>query len=109
MILFTTIYGLAGIIAAARQPDAWRPYYYSTTIAAIVLIALARLYLGLEWASSGIVTLVIAFIWLSLLGISHHRQRPEPLDSPRIPALAAAFVGLSLLLFMLGSSPLEWQ
>jgi undecaprenyl-diphosphatase len=106
LILCATVYGLAGMIVGARQPESLRPYYYSGTVAGIIAIALARLYLGLEWASASVIALVIAFVWLNLLMIGYRRQRPRPVQGSPIAAVLAAFVGLAALLAVLGDYPI---
>ena len=74
LILCATVYGMAGLMIAAGQPLTARPYYHSITVAGVVLIALARLYLGLDWASDLLIGLAIAFVWLNMLVLSYRRQ-----------------------------------
>lgn len=108
LVLCATVYGLIGMMLGARQPVFLRPYYYSGTVAGVVLIALARLYLGLEWASTSLVALLVAFIWLNLLMICYRRQRPRPIRTPPIAAILSGFVGLAVLLAVMGTYPLNW-
>jgi len=101
LILCATVYGLAGMILATGGPPALRPYYRSLTVAVVVLIALARLYLGLAWASDLLIALPLAFIWVNLLVLCYRRQRPPPVRGmPLLAALAGSLL-LAMLLVLL--------
>ena len=105
LVLCATVYGLAGMIVGTRQPIELRPYYYSTTVAGVVLIALARLYLGLDWASDSLIGLAVAFVWLNLLMIGFRRQRPRPVRGrPVATALAGCVVFAGLLVLLPGGA-----
>lgn len=107
LILCATVYGLAGAIVGARQPESVRPYCYSVTVAGIALIALARLYLGLEWASSSLIALLIAFVWLSLLMVGYRRQRPRRVSGSPVAIIVACCVGIAALFAVLGDYPIK--
>lgn len=105
LILCATVYGLAGMIVGARRPAALRPYYYSATVAGIVLIALARLYLGLDWASDSLIGLAVAFVWLNLLMVGLRRQRPRPIRGrPVLTVLICCVVFAGLLVLLPGGA-----
>ncbi len=110
LILCATVYGLTGAILSQRQPPGLRPYYYSAGIAWGVLIALARLYLGLAWASDVIVALSVTFIWLNMLVLCYRRQRPRAVrPRPVFTALAVAVaIALVIALWPAGQSPWRW-
>lgn len=107
MILFATVYGLAGMIVAARRAPTLRPYYISLTIAGIVLIALARLYLGLDWASDLIIGLTVAFAWVNLLVLCYRRQRPRRVRGAPVLGVLAGFVVMATLLTLIPDSALN--
>ncbi|KEZ79200.1 LssY C-terminal domain-containing protein [Salinisphaera hydrothermalis] len=105
LILCATVYGLAGMIVGARQPLDLRPYYYSATVAGVVLIALARLYLGLDWASDSLIGLGVAFVWINLLMIGFRRQRPRRIRGrPVLTALGVCVVFAGLLVLLPGGA-----
>ncbi|RJS94347.1 VTT domain-containing protein [Salinisphaera sp. Q1T1-3] len=91
LILAATVYGLTGMIAGAGQPEYRRPYVYSGTVAAIVMIALARLYLGLDWASDSLIGLGVAFVWINLLTLGYRRQHPRKVRSGPLAGMAGVF------------------
>lgn len=109
LMLCATVYGLAGMIVGSRQPPALRPYYDSVTVGGIVLIALARLYLGIDWASDLIVGLPMAFIWLNLIGLSYRRQRLRPVQGTPVMVVLAGFVVIAILLATLPESTARQQ
>ncbi|WP_348766157.1 VTT domain-containing protein [uncultured Salinisphaera sp.] len=91
LILCATVYGMAGLMIAAGQPLTARPYYHSLTVAGVVLLALARLYLGLDWASDLLIGLAIAFVWLNMLVLSYRRQRPARVGGAPVLTVLAGF------------------
>ncbi|MBO9469754.1 VTT domain-containing protein [Endozoicomonas sp. G2_2] len=97
LLLCATVYGLAGIMIAAGRPPTERPYYHSITVAGVVLIALARLYLGLDWASDLLIGLAIAFVWLNMLVISYRRQRPSPVRGGPVLGVLAGFAMVAVV------------
>ncbi|MES1949967.1 phosphoesterase PA-phosphatase-like protein [Salinisphaera sp. S4-8] len=102
LILCATVYGMAGLMIAAGQPATARPYYHSITVAGVVLIALARLYLGLDWASDLLIGLAIAFVWLNMLVLSYRRQRPGRV---RGAPVLAVFAGFGMIAVVAGILP----
>ncbi|MES1929695.1 membrane-associated protein [Salinisphaera dokdonensis CL-ES53] len=97
LLLCATVYGLAGIMIAAGRPETERPYYHSITVVGVVLIALARLYLGLDWASDLFIGLTIAFGWLNMLVISYRRQRPQPVRGRQVLSVLAGFAVVAVV------------
>ncbi|ERJ19696.1 Inner membrane protein YabI [Salinisphaera shabanensis E1L3A] len=97
LILCATVYGMAGLMIAAGQPLTARPYYHSITVAGVVLIALARLYLGLDWASDLLIGLAIAFVWLNMLVLSYRRQRPARVHGAPVLAVLAGFAMVAVV------------
>lgn len=106
LILCATVYGLAGMVLASRQPAGARPYYHAVTIAGVVLIALARLYLGLDWASDLLIGLPVAFVWLNLLMLCFRRQRPRPVRGRPVFMVLAGCLVIAVLLALLPQRPL---
>lgn len=107
LILCATVYGLAGRIVAARAAPAIRPYYYSATVAGVSLLALCRLYLGLDWASDTLIGLAVAFIWINMLALGYARQRPRPISSGPMFAVLGGFVLIAGLIVILPNSALH--
>ncbi len=109
LILCATVYGLTGAILSQRQPPGLRPYYYSAVIAWIVLIALARLYLGLVWASDVIVGLSVTFVWLNMLVLCYRRQRPRAVRPRPVYTALAAAVAIALVVALWPADQSPWR
>lgn len=107
LVLCATVYGLAGHIVAARAADSIRPYYYSITVGGVSLIALCRLYLGLDWASDTVIGLTVAFIWINMLALGYDRQRPRPVRGQPILAVLGGFTLIAVLIAVLPNSALH--
>lgn len=97
LMLCATVYGLAGLMIAAGRPVGERSYYHSITIAGVVLIALARLYLGLDWTSDLVIGLPIALVWLNMLSLSYRRQRPRRVRGAPVLGVLAGFAAVALV------------
>ncbi|MDA3921738.1 MAG: VTT domain-containing protein [Salinisphaera sp.] len=107
LVLCATIYGLFGRIVAARSSEAIRSYYYSATVAGVSLIALCRLYLGLDWASDTVIGLAGAFVWINMLVLGYRRQRPRPVRGQPVLTVLGGFVIVAGLLAVLPDSALR--
>ncbi len=97
ILISGVIYGFLAVILATPHRPAMRQLYYSSFIALVGLIALARLYLGLDWLSDVLIGLSVAFLWIALLTLGYRRRRPRtvrprPLFAMLVAALAAALV-----------------
>lgn len=94
------IYGFFAVILAAPHAPNRRQLYYSAFTGLIALIALARLYLGLDWLSDLVIGLVVAFLWVALLALGYRRRsRPvkrRPLLALLLAAVTAAVVWQAL-------------
>lgn len=107
LVLCATVYGLAGHVVAVRAAEAVRPYYYSMTVGGIGLIALCRLYLGLDWASDTLIGLSVAFIWINMLTLGYDRQRPRPVRGSPIVVVLGGFTLIAVLIAVLPNSALR--
>lgn len=77
ILISGVVYGFIATILASRYAERTRQHYYSGFAALIVLIALSRLYLGLDWFSDMVIGLSVALIWVALLTLGYRRERPK--------------------------------
>ena len=93
LLLPCVVYGLGGAMLGLRAGEPARTWLYSAAVALTVTLALARLYLGLAWASDLLIGLPAAFVWINLLLLAYRRQRPRRIAS----RLLAGLFGLAVL------------
>jgi undecaprenyl-diphosphatase len=98
LVMPTIVYGFAAILFATQRPAQVRATAYATASSTILLIALARLYLGQEWWSLVNFSLVIGLLWVMALGLGYRRHRPERLfaQSFALPVLLTVVLAASL-------------
>ena len=96
ILISAVVYGFLAVILATPHRPAIRQIYYSAFTALIVLIALARLYLGLDWLSDILIGMGIAGLWVWLLTLGYRRHRPRSVR-PRI-LLACVFAAVTAAL-----------
>lgn len=96
ILVAAVIYGFMAVMLASPRAPARRQLYYSMFTGLVGLIALARLYLGLDWLSDLAIGLVIAFLWVALLALGYRRRarpvKPHPLLAMLFAAITAAIV-----------------
>ena len=93
LVLVTVIYGFLPVLLSTGRSAAARRLFYGTSIGLLVLIVLAQLYLGAQWYSVALFSLIVASVWAALLGLGYRRHRPEVLPARRVLApIVLAFV-----------------
>ncbi|HYW02572.1 MAG TPA: VTT domain-containing protein [Gammaproteobacteria bacterium] len=86
------------VILGQRARRRWRWLSYTLIAALVVFMALARLYLGLQWPTPLIVGLILALVWTSLLAIAYRRHFPRPVARPALIAVVLpVFAGAAAL------------
>lgn len=92
MILSTVIYGFLPVLVTTGRRRTGHWPYYGAAGSLILLIALARLYLGAQWLSITVIGLSAGLAWIALLGLAYRRHNARP-----IPRVALAISALSVL------------
>ncbi|MBU1187436.1 MAG: VTT domain-containing protein [Gammaproteobacteria bacterium] len=90
----------------ARELPAWqRKWYYLTVATLLSLLLIARLALGLAWLSALIVAVLLALIWVSLVGIAYRVRA----DRGHAVFRHSLVFSLLLLLGAVGFNSLDYQ
>ncbi len=105
--LAVLIYGFIPILLSTQRPPRVRVRAYTGTAILLLHIVLARLYLGQEWWSLSIFSIVIAMTWLAALGLGYRRHEPERVFTQGF-ALPVAVVFVVAALVRWQSAP-EWD
>lgn len=79
-IMSIMVYGFLAVLAAKETPLPLRWVPYAAAALLVVPIALARLYLGLNWLSETLGGMLLGIIWIALLGIAYRRHAAPALS-----------------------------
>lgn len=93
-VFAAVVYGFLPVLLASRLRTSKRWRYYVPFFALVVLIALARLYLGAQWLSDTLLGLTLGLLWVALLTLGYRRHRPQWV--PQLPLLIVAFVAIAV-------------
>ncbi len=99
LVLATVIYAFVpALLASGRSPPV-RRLLYGGSVAVLTLVVLARLYVGVQWYSVALLSVVVGVLWAGLLGLGYRRHRPERLPARKVlaPAVAAFLVAVILV------------
>ena len=99
LIMSTVCYGYLAVLLATRKHPRRRWRYYGTAIIGIMLIALARLYIGAQWFTDVILGVGLGVTWVSLLSLGYRRHLPE-----RVRSISQMPLAMGILLLAAG-----WQ
>jgi membrane protein DedA with SNARE-associated domain/membrane-associated phospholipid phosphatase len=88
------LYGFLALLLMPQLAPAWRPWVSGIVTFFVLLLALARIYLGALWLSDVLVGLGFALAWITLLSLASRHHRSVDLWPRRLGALV---LGLILL------------
>jgi membrane protein DedA with SNARE-associated domain len=78
LVLATVVYGFMPVILSTGRSARTRRTLYGLAVSLIGLIALSQMYLGAQWLSVGIFSVVIGSVWTAALGFGYRRHGAEP-------------------------------
>jgi membrane protein DedA with SNARE-associated domain/membrane-associated phospholipid phosphatase len=89
----TVIYGFLAVVLARSVPPTWRVAPYITAAVLVTAVAMARLYLGVEWFTGVLATVALGLVWVAALGLAFRRHSAaDPTLIGLWPVAAATFV-----------------
>ena len=89
----TVIYGFLAVVLARSVAPVWRVLPYITAAVLVTSVALARLYLGVEWFTGVLATVALGLVWVAALGLAFRRHSAaDPTLIGLWPVAAATFV-----------------
>ncbi|MDR9435990.1 MAG: VTT domain-containing protein, partial [Thiohalophilus sp.] len=98
----TSVYGFIAVMLTRNMPTMLRISVYVISASLVLLIAFARLYLGIHWLSDVLGGILLGLIWVGFLGIGYRRHiglPPLPLKTLNYP--------IPLILILLVTYPLS--
>ncbi|HEY1076750.1 MAG TPA: VTT domain-containing protein [Fontimonas sp.] len=98
LVIATVIYSFLPIFLAPDRKPRLRSLLRAAAVTILTLVLLARLYLGVQWASVSVFSIIVGLIWAALLGLGYRRHSEEMLPGRQLmlPLLAVFVVSLSL-------------
>lgn len=93
----TVVFGFLAVALARTLAPAWRGLPYIASAALVTAVAVARVYLGVEWLSGVLATIALGLVWVAALGLAFRRHTAdEPLFAGLWPvAIASLALALS--------------
>jgi membrane protein DedA with SNARE-associated domain len=96
MNLITVVLSFFAVMEAGELKRRYRQWPYIAAALMLILLTLARIYLGMEWFSGALIGIVFGLAWTTVVGIAY-RQRAKRRFSGGIAS--AIFYGAFLVLF----------
>jgi hypothetical protein len=98
LVLSTIIYAFLPMLLSTGAPVTMRRWLTAGAVTILLLTALGRLYVGAQWPSVTLFSMLVCVIWPGLLGLGYRRHRPERMPAARLlpPVLIAFCVGATL-------------
>lgn len=98
--LVACLYGYAAVLLATGRRLAMRTAIFALTVSVLLLLGLARLYLGELWLSGALITVTICAVWTGIVSVSLRRRDTHGM---RLYESAGVLVALTLALVFSGS------
>jgi membrane protein DedA with SNARE-associated domain/membrane-associated phospholipid phosphatase len=87
----TVVFGFLAVALARTLAPAWRGLPYIASAALVTAVAVARVYLGVEWLSGVLATIALGLMWVAALGLAFRRHTAdEPLFAGLWPVAVAS-------------------
>ncbi len=99
MSLATVILVFFAVLVAKEMKRTHRQWPYLASGLLLIVLGIARVYLGLEWFSGALMGVLLGLAWVSIVGIAYRQRRLEPFSGT-----VAATIFYSALLFLF-----SWQ
>lgn len=99
LIFATMVYLLVPLLLARPGGDIRNIAYYRLPAIIIALVAAAHIYLGSQWFSIAIGSILLGVMWMLVLGIGYRRHRIQPIPARRfLPTVVLSFLAASIAL-----------
>lgn len=107
LILASVIYAFLPVLLSTSRKPAVRMLFYGTSSVVLVLLAVAHLYVGTQWFTLAIFTLVVSTLWAALLGLGYRRHRPDILQARRVlvPIMVVSVIAVTIQWHQLQQEP----
>lgn len=91
LVLVTVIYSFLPVLLATGRSPLLGRLLYASAMSIILLVVLARLYTGTQWASIALFSVLVGAVWSAMLGLGYRRHQPQRLPVRRVlaPSLIA--------------------
>jgi len=99
MTLATVVLVFFAVMVAREMRRNHRQWPYLVSGLLLILLFVARIYLGLEWFSGALLGVLLGLAWVSVVGIAYRQRRLEPFSGA-----VASTIFYSALLFLF-----SWQ
>jgi membrane protein DedA with SNARE-associated domain len=81
MSLITVMFVFFAVMIARETRRKHRQWPYLAAALIIILLALARLYLGLEWLSGALMGIMLGLVWTLIVGIAYRQRALKPFSA----------------------------
>jgi membrane protein DedA with SNARE-associated domain len=78
LTLTTVVLGFFAVMVARELRRNHRKWPYLASSLLLVLLLLARLYLGLDWLSGALIGILLGFTWTAIVGIAYRQRAMQP-------------------------------
>ena len=87
LTLSTVVLGFFSVMVARELPRQHRKWPYMATALVLVLLLMARVYLGLDWFSGSLAGILLGFTWTAIVGIAYRQRALQPFSGAVVSAI----------------------
>lgn len=96
LTLSTVVFGFFSVMVARETQEKHRKWPYLASALILTLLALARLYLGLDWLSGILVGVLLGFTWTALVGIAYRLRADESFSGPVVSVIFVTTLAVTM-------------
>jgi hypothetical protein len=96
LTLSTVVLGFFSVMVAREIKESHRKWPYLASALLLTLLALARLYLGLDWLSGVLVGVLLGFTWSAVVGIAYRLRAEQRFSGAVVSVIFVATLATTL-------------
>jgi membrane protein DedA with SNARE-associated domain len=96
LTLSTVVLGFFAVMVAGESRENHRKWSYMAAALLLILLLMARIYLGLDWLSGALVGVLLGFTWVAIVGIAYRLRSSHSFSAAVVSVIFIAAMVITM-------------